>query len=523
MKIAIYSRKSIFTGKGESIENQIEMCKDYFSRYNNTHVEYLIYEDEGFSGGNTNRPEFQRLLNDAKDKKFKSLVCYRLDRISRNVADFSQTLELLQNNNIDFISIREQFDTSTPMGRAMVYIASVFAQLERETIAERVRDNMIELSKTGRWLGGTPPLGFSSIKETLIDENFKERTLSKLIIEENELTKVKLIYDKYLATESLSQVAKFTYECNITGKLGGDIDKSTISNVLQNPVYVKSTPNVLEYLRKKGFSVYGEANGNGLMRYAQNDDDKIVAVSLHPGIIEGDTWIKVQELIERNKFKPPTLGKTNLALLTGLLKCGKCGANMIVKYGSVYKNNKQAFYYKCSNKSRSYGIKCDSHNINGYDAENLVIDTVYFYNRNNLLKEVDRLISTSKKFSSTKSKEIEYEITLIEDKIKRLLNKLSLTDDLDISTLIMSQLKENKIKLNELKASLDKDMTEEVNGAITRREIESILDKLRNFNPMFSYSSIDEKRRLLNDVIDYISWNEDSQELQVFYKSSLEK
>ena len=154
MKVAIYSRKSVFTGKGESIENQIEMCKEYFSRLNRNDVEYFIYEDEGFSGGNINRPRFQQLLKDIKKNSFDALICYRLDRISRNVADFSTTLELLQEHNVDFISIREQFDTSTPMGRAMVYIASVFAQLERETIAERIRDNMLQLSKTGRWLGG---------------------------------------------------------------------------------------------------------------------------------------------------------------------------------------------------------------------------------------------------------------------------------------------------------------------------------------------------------------------------------
>ena len=154
-KVAIYSRKSVFTGKGESIENQIEMCKDYYNRtHNNNEVEFLIYEDEGFSGGNINRPRFKELITDAKNKKFKALVCYRLDRISLNVAYFSSTLELLQDNDIEFISIKEQFDTSTPMGRAMIYIASVFAQLERETIAERVRDNMLQLARTARWLGG---------------------------------------------------------------------------------------------------------------------------------------------------------------------------------------------------------------------------------------------------------------------------------------------------------------------------------------------------------------------------------
>ena len=153
-RVAIYSRKSKFTGKGDSIENQIEMCKEYITNTIGKDIEFTIYEDEGFSGGNLDRPRFKKLMAAIKSKKFDILVCYRLDRISRNVADFSSTLEVLQSNNCSFISIKEQFDTSSPMGRAMIYIASVFAQLERETIAERVKDNMLELAKNGKWTGG---------------------------------------------------------------------------------------------------------------------------------------------------------------------------------------------------------------------------------------------------------------------------------------------------------------------------------------------------------------------------------
>ncbi len=99
-----------------------------------------------------------------KRQKPDYLVCYRLDRISRNVSDFSALIEELNDRNISFVCIKEEFDTSKPMGKAMMYIASVFAQLERETIAERVRDNMLMLARTGRWLGGTTPLGYTSEK-----------------------------------------------------------------------------------------------------------------------------------------------------------------------------------------------------------------------------------------------------------------------------------------------------------------------------------------------------------------------
>ncbi|EOR20403.1 Site-specific recombinase, resolvase family protein [Clostridium sartagoforme AAU1] len=333
MNIAIYSRKSVYTSTGDSIENQIDLCKDYYLRMTaNADVNFIIYEDEGFSGKNTQRPQFQKLLADVKAKKINSLVCYRLDRISRNVADFSTTLELLQKYNVDFISIKEQFDTSTPMGRAMIHIASVFAQLERETIAERVRDNMIELSKTGRWLGGTPPLGFDAVRETYIDENLKEKSLSRFVENEEELKKVNLIFNKYLECKTLNEVSRFCIKNNISGKLGGELEKSGVSSILQNPAYVKSTPEVLDYLKSIGYSVFGVANGNGIMRYSQETNEKIAAVSIHKGIIEGSDWLKVQEILTSNLSPRSNPSISNTAILTRLLKCGKCGANMIVKY-----------------------------------------------------------------------------------------------------------------------------------------------------------------------------------------------
>lgn len=160
----IYSRKSKFTGKGESIENQIELCRQYIAMHFGEEAaeNVLVYEDEGFSGGNLERPQFKKMMKDSQKIEFAAIVVYRLDRISRNIGDFAKLIEDLGDRHIDFISIREQFDTSSPMGRAMMYIASVFSQLERETIAERIRDNMHELSKTGRWLGGTTPTGYAS-------------------------------------------------------------------------------------------------------------------------------------------------------------------------------------------------------------------------------------------------------------------------------------------------------------------------------------------------------------------------
>ena len=122
----IYSRKSKFTGKGESIENQIELCRQYIAmHFGEDEAEHaLVYEDEGFSGGNLERPQFKKMMKDSQKIEFAAIVVYRLDRISRNIGDFAKLIEDLGDRHIDFISIREQFDTSSPMGRAMMYISS---------------------------------------------------------------------------------------------------------------------------------------------------------------------------------------------------------------------------------------------------------------------------------------------------------------------------------------------------------------------------------------------------------------
>ena len=133
---AIYARQSIEKKDSVSIEAQIDRCKAYCDGQ-----DYKIYKDAGYSGKNINRPQFSKLLEDIKKGVIKKVISYRLDRISRSIADFSQLLIMFDEYNVDFISATENFDTNSPMGRAMINIVMTFAQLERETIVERVTDN----------------------------------------------------------------------------------------------------------------------------------------------------------------------------------------------------------------------------------------------------------------------------------------------------------------------------------------------------------------------------------------------
>ena len=238
--IAIYSRKSKFTGKGESIGNQVELCKTYVrNMFGEENMERcVVFEDEGFSGGNLKRPAFQKMMGDVRKHKFKAIVVYRLDRISRNISDFTGLIDELTKLGVSFVSIREQFDTSTPMGRAMMFIISVFSQLERETIAERIRDNMHELAKTGRWLGGNAPVGFRSESVSKVTVDGKTHKSYRLVPIPEEAEIPKMIFDLYAETDSLTAVESELLRRRIKTRLGKNFTRFAIKSILQNPVYM---------------------------------------------------------------------------------------------------------------------------------------------------------------------------------------------------------------------------------------------------------------------------------------------
>ena len=153
---AIYARQSVDKADSLSIQGQIDLCRQKAG------AEFRIYQDKGYSGKNTNRPAFQRMIEDVEKGLVQKIIVYRLDRFSRSIADFGRLWEILKRHSVEFVSINETFDTSTPMGRAMLNIIMVFAQLERETTAERVRDNYYQRAKLGSWPGGPAPMAFPS-------------------------------------------------------------------------------------------------------------------------------------------------------------------------------------------------------------------------------------------------------------------------------------------------------------------------------------------------------------------------
>lgn len=539
MKIAIYSRKSKFTGKGESVENQVEIAKEYAkTHFDDEKKDILIYEDEGYSGGSTDRPDFQRMMLDAKAKKFDVLICYRLDRLSRSVVDFAATMEELQKYDIEFVSIREQFDTSTPMGRAMMYIASVFAQLERETTAERIRDNMIELAKTGRWLGGVTPTGFESEPVTYLNEAGKEKTMFKLTPIEEELDMAQLIFDKYLELKSLTKLEQFCTINNLKTKNGVDFKRYSLRCILSNPVYAVADEKTYDFLIEMGCEIYCEKekfNGEfGIMAYNKTEQDEnsstvkardvsewIIAVGAHKGTVSSDKWIKVQKLLLRNKSKSFRKVRNTTCLLSGVLKCKDCGSYMRPRSGRKNKDGVFVYYYMCELKERSKRTKCAIKNAHGNKLDKAIIEELK--NLSLPKSTLSKTIQGDKITIQTTQNSIEKEIAMLKDGIKdnelainNLVSFLSQEQESDAAKYIIKRIEELDKQTATMKDKLLKlQESKEANEQKDER-LDIIKNMLSSFAENLELVDVEAKRTFIKSIVEKITWDGKNAEIFLF-------
>lgn len=537
--IAIYSRKSKFTGKGDSIGNQIELCREYIAKYfGDEYLERIaVYEDEGFSGGNTNRPQFKMLMEDAQKRKFKAIVVYRLDRISRNIGDFAHLIEELGDLNIAFVSIKEQFDTDTPMGRAMMYIASVFSQLERETIAERIRDNMHELAKTGRWLGGVTPTGFTSCGQETVTVDGKKRKSFHLQLLPEEAENVKAIYDLFLSRESLTGVETELLARRMKTKNGKDYTRYTLKAILENPVYLTADEDAYEYLAGKGCNIFNARDDfdgqHGLLVYNRTDQNKknatkilpesewIVAVGQHPGLISSKSWIKVQQLLDRNTTNAYRKERKTEALLSGLLFC-KCGSQMYPKEtGRVLPDGEKVFSYVCNMKLRSKGERCKSRNLNGNMLDKAIVDQLKRLpeDREGFIKQLER----SRKAWASNESQVEVQLSALRSEKKELEKKLEgLMDSLaDIGTgatrkLIIDRMEEMQASMTQVQSKIAELEQVSEQGAMNELEFGLLQEMLGKFANRFDDMGADEKRAAVRMLVRKVVWDGENAHVVLF-------
>ena len=355
---AIYARQSIDKKDSLSIEGQIEYCRKYAGE------DVRIFQDKGFSGKNTNRPAFMELIHAVEEGSIQKIYVYRLDRFSRSIADFSRLWVLLEKHGVEFNSVTEHFDTSSPIGRAMLNIVLVFAQLERETTAERVKDNYVHRFTLGAWPGGPAPYGFDLTK--IIDDGRKVSSLTT----NSQAEIVRTIFQEYAKPKtSLRSIAKDLTSKGIHGPKREVWDNVTLSRILHSPLYVQANEDVYWYYLAKGLQIQQDieafdglhaCNVIGRRDRSKNKynslDGQMLTVANHEGLIDSKLWLQVQNKLANN----PQISRANAgkySWLTGLMKCGKCGYAIKINYVKT----EDKHYLICSGRSNLSSCNASIH------------------------------------------------------------------------------------------------------------------------------------------------------------------
>lgn len=354
MKICCYTRVSTqHQVDKDSLPMQRNDLEQYCKLILNT-TNFEIFEDAGYSAKNTDRPAFQNMMERIRQKEFTHVLVWKIDRISRNLSDFANMWEEFEKYDVQFISKIEQFDTSTAMGRAIVSIIMVFAQLEREMTAMRVTSTMISRAEQGKWNGSRPCFGYIFDQDKMFP-----------VPDEDESKILQMIFNKYEEIRSTNKVAKFLNSNGYKTKRNGLWSSKTINQILSNPFYIGT----LRYNYKK--------SGRGKIK---PENEWVIIENNHDAIIDKEQWYRVQDILKHNathQFRQITQKYTHI--FSGLLECQKCGGGL-----SSYKDRERAngyrpSVYSCSNMG--HGRNCD---MNSYISDMVIGEFVLNYMSNML-------------------------------------------------------------------------------------------------------------------------------------------
>lgn len=486
MKIAIYARKSVYREDSISIESQIEMC-----RYEARGEEAVIYQDNGFSGKNTDRPDFQRMMSDIRANKISKVIVYRLDRISRSILDFSEMMDEFQKHKVDFISATERFDTSSPMGRAMLNICIVFAQLERETIQQRVADAYDSRSRRGFYMGGKIPYGFTK-KPTVID-GIKTSMYEVNPVEASDIKRIFKLYSKPSAT--LGDVVREITKDSCVNNRGKNWNTVRISELMRNPVYVMADVNVYMFFKQQGANLCNQIEdfdgmhgcylftGENTNRKTWDLEGQNVVIAPHNGFIPSDIWLTCRKkLLGNHQIKTC---KAKNSWLAGKVKCGCCGYAMTIKKSKT----KAGRYFVCSGRANKI---CDTPmpTIYADEFEKLIEGRITEKLTNIVIKPKAESVSNNEIIK------LRADILNIENSIDTLIDKLTEADSTTTSYI------NQKIK------KLDSEKTELLQQISRLEEAESKLPDfkaLTNVMSVWDKLSFDDKRDVVQLIIDRIT------------------
>lgn len=315
--------------------------------------DYEIFEDAGYSGKNTDRPAYQSMMSKVRRGEFSHVLVWKIDRISRNLLDFSEMYEELQSLRVTFVSKNEQFDTSTAMGEAMLKIILVFAELERNMTSERVTATMISRAGQGQWNGGRIPYGYDYDPET-----------STFCIREDEAYVCRLMRDDYLKYHSLIHTVKMLNDGGYSTRSGAEWSAVTVDNILSSPFYV----GVYRYNRYRGSE----------NRTENPESEWVLVPDHHPVIFTEQEQNEMLETLRKNRDDRNASGRqcnrVNTYVFGGLCYCGKCGSKMVCTSGRKQADGYVTSVYTCPKRRKSKD--CDNPAINDLKLGEFVLNYI---------------------------------------------------------------------------------------------------------------------------------------------------
>jgi len=350
IRCAIYTRKSTDEGLQQefnSLDAQREASEAFIvsQKHEGWQVITDHFDDGGYTGGNMDRPALKRLLAAVEARSVDCIVVYKVDRLSRSLMDFARIIEVFDQNGVSFVSVTQQFNTTTSIGRLTLNILLSFAQFEREIISERTRDKMSAARRKGKWIGGHPVLGYD------IDTKG-----GRIIVNPAEAEQVRTLFGLYLEHGSLLPVLQegprrglvtkrwTTEDGNIRG--GKPFTRGSLHAILTNVLYTGMVDH-------KGVLYAGE----------------------HDRIIDQETWERVHETLRHNGSNKGATVRNKLgALLRGLLFCVPCGKPMIHTY--TMRKSKRYRYYVCYNAQQQGWQKCETKSVSAQAIETAVLDSI---------------------------------------------------------------------------------------------------------------------------------------------------
>lgn len=516
MKFANYARKSIYSDKSDSVNNQFRMAKEYAELHFRDEIDSFVqYCDEDYTGANTDRPGLKQLIKDIELGLIDVLIVYQLDRLSRDVRDFSNIYALMESNNVKFISLKENIDTTTPIGRAMMYVSVVFAQMERETIANRVTDNMIGLAKKGYWTGGNPPVGY--VRER-IQVNGKSHVTIKQ--DPDGVEHVKWIFDMFLDHSfSLSGMQTYLKNNGIKTKAGKHFSSSQLYKILSMPYCVEATKEVYDYYESKGCIMDQDSprekwdGTKGVMIYGRSTEKNkkhelnppskwIVCLGKHEPFIKAEKWLEVQ-----NKFNKNTINKTmkyEVPLLKGVLKCS-CGTTMSV--ARKHKKQGVSSWYYCNKRTIQGKEVCDMKHTKIELLDQKVLDMLSEIEQNPSLINKYITDNNETKIENVNPKAISTKIAATEKKIGNLAASLAIAESSVATKYIISEIESLDQQLKELKNQYALAIS---NQQLQDQEKKSVEEKVKEIIRLLSDFTVftsSERNEIIREIVKECTWN----------------